>query len=134
MAFELEMTIKLLLAVFLGSLIGYEREIKRRPAGLRTHMLVSLGSSLFTILSLNAFPGSDPSRVAAGILIGIGFIGAGTVLQTKEKIIGLTTAASLWITASIGMAVGVGFYLLAIVATIIAFLTLWMSGIEKKIH
>lgn len=127
------MIVKLLLAVLLGAIIGYEREIKHRPAGLRTHMLVSLGSALFTILSLNAFPGSDPARVAAGILIGIGFIGAGTVLQMKEKVIGLTTAASLWVTAAIGMASGAGFYLGAIVTAIVVFATLHLKEIEKKI-
>lgn len=131
---ELEMTIKLLLAVLLGAIIGYEREMKRRPAGLRTHMLVSLGSALFTILSLNAFPGSDPARVAAGILVGIGFIGAGTVLQTREKVIGLTTAASLWVTSAIGMAVGVGFYLAAIITALVVFVTLWIKEMEKKIR
>jgi len=132
MFIELEMTIKLLLAVLLGAMIGYEREMKRRPAGLRTHMLVSLGSALFTILSLNAFPGSDPARVASNILVGIGFIGAGTVLQMKERVIGLTTAASLWVTAAIGMAVGSGFYLVAIITAVVAFATLWLKEIEKK--
>ena len=134
MVFELEMALKLILAVSLGSLIGYEREVKVRPAGLRTHMLVSLGSTLFTILSLTAFPGADTARIASYVVMGIGFIGAGTILQMKQKVIGLTTAASLWVTASIGMAVGVGFYLLAIVATVIAFVTLWISGIEEKIR
>lgn len=134
MVFELEMALRLILAVSLGSLIGYEREIKIRPAGLRTHMLVSLGSTLFTILSLIAFPGADTARIASYVVMGIGFIGAGTILQMRQKVIGLTTAASLWVTASIGMAVGAGFYILAIVTTVIAFVTLWISGIEKKIR
>ena len=131
---ELDVAIKLILAVLLGGLIGYEREIKHRPAGLRTHILVSLGSALFTILSLNAFPGSDPARVAAGILVGIGFIGAGTVLQTREKVIGLTTAASLWVMSAIGMAAGAGFYSAAIITALVAFATLWLKEIEKKIR
>ncbi len=131
---ELDIAIKLILAVLLGGLIGYEREVKHRPAGLRTHILVSLGSALFTILSLNAFPGSDPARVAAGILVGIGFIGAGTVLQTREKVIGLTTAASLWVMSAIGMAAGAGFYSAAIITTLVAFATLWLKEIEKKIR
>ena len=131
---ELDMTIKLLLAVLLGAMIGYEREMKHRPAGLRTHMLVSLGSALFTMLSLNAFPGSDPARIAAGILVGIGFIGAGTVLQMKEKIIGLTTAASLWVTAAIGMAAGAGFYIAAIITAVASFIILWIKELEKNIR
>lgn len=129
---ELEMTIKLLLAVLLGTIIGYEREMIHRPAGLRTHMLVCLGSALFTILSINAFPGSDPSRVASNILVGIGFIGAGTVLQMKKRVIGLTTAASLWTTAAIGMAAGAGIYFPAILTTIVAFAVLWLREIEKR--
>jgi putative Mg2+ transporter-C (MgtC) family protein len=132
MVSELVVVFQLILAVVLGAIIGWEREKQHRPAGLRTHMLVALGSALFTILSINAFPGDVPGRVAANILVGIGFIGAGTVLHMKEKIIGLTTAASLWVTAAIGMATGSGFYLIAIVTAIIAFATLFLKEIEKK--
>ena len=128
------MLIRVLLSLFLGGMIGYEREVKYKPAGLRTHMLVCLGSTLFTILSINAFPGADPARIASYIVVGIGFIGAGTVLQTKKGVIGLTTAASLWVTASIGMAVGVGYYAIAITAAILSFLVLQLSKIEKEIR
>ena len=121
---ELVLVIKILIATIFGGIIGYEREISKKAAGLRTHILVCLGSTIFTILSLQAFPGADTSRVAAYIIAGIGFIGAGTVIHTKEKIMGLTTAASLWITASIGMAIGTDFYFLALIATIISFITL----------
>lgn len=128
------MIFKAILAIFLGAIIGYERELKYRPAGLRTHILVCLGSALFTVLSINGFPGSDPARVATAIVIGIGFIGAGTVLQIKEKVIGLTTAASLWVTASIGMSVGAGFYLLGIVAATLTYIILELGKIERKTH
>jgi len=128
---EIIIILKILFASLLGAIIGYEREIKIKPAGLRTHILVCLGSTIFTVLSLEAFPGADTARVASYIIAGIGFIGAGTVIQTKEKIVGLTTAASLWITASIGMAVGVGFYILALIATIISYLTLKLRKRKK---
>ncbi|MCD6420995.1 MAG: MgtC/SapB family protein [Thaumarchaeota archaeon] len=128
---ELELATRLLLAFALGAVLGFERERVDKPAGLRTHILVSLGSCLFTILSLTAFPGSDPARVAAYVVAGIGFIGAGTILQTRERIVGITTAASLWVTASIGMAAGAGFYILAIVTTAIAYLTLSLRVLER---
>ena len=131
MAQELELTIRLLLAFALGAVLGFERERVDKPAGLRTHILVSLGSCLFTILSLTAFPGSDPARVAAYVVAGIGFIGAGTILQTRERIVGITTAASLWVAASIGMAAGAGFYILAIITTAIAYLTLSLRVLER---
>ncbi|MEM5793709.1 MAG: MgtC/SapB family protein [Candidatus Aenigmatarchaeota archaeon] len=130
---EVEMVLKLLLSVFLGSLIGYERQIRAKPAGLRTHMLICLGSTLLTIMSLTAFPNADTSRMAAYIIVGIGFIGGGTIFQFKEKVIGLTTAASLWVVASIGIAVGVGYYLLASIATLIVYIILRLSVIENEI-
>lgn len=127
------MILKLLLSVFLGSLIGYERQIREKPAGLRTHMLICLGSTLLTIISLTAFPNGDTSRMAAYIIVGIGFIGGGTIFQLKGKVVGLTTAASLWVVASIGIAVGVGYYLLASIATLIAYIILRLSVIESEI-
>ncbi|MGC8812790.1 MAG: MgtC/SapB family protein [Candidatus Aenigmatarchaeota archaeon] len=130
---EFEMVLKLILSVFLGSLIGYEREIRAKPAGLRTHMLICLGSTLLTIMSLTAFPNADTSRMAAYIIVGIGFIGGGTIFQLKEKVIGLTTAASLWVVASIGIAVGVGYYLIASVATLIVYIILRLSLVESEI-
>lgn len=118
---ELEPITRLILGFVLSGVVGLEREVSLKPAGLRTHLLVGLGSTLLTILSLEAFHEADPSRVAASIIVGIGFLGAGTILKTKDKVIGLTTAATLWIVASIGVATGAGFYLLAIIATILAF-------------
>jgi putative Mg2+ transporter-C (MgtC) family protein len=130
---EFGMILKLLLSVFLGSLIGYERQIRAKPAGLRTHMLICLGSTLLTVMSLTAFPNADTSRMAAYIIVGIGFIGGGTIFQFKEKVVGLTTAASLWVVASIGIAVGVGYYLLACIATLIVYVILRLSVLESEI-
>lgn len=131
MELELEFVVRLVLGFLLSGLVGLEREVSLKPAGLRTHILVGLGSTLLTILSLIAFPGSDIARVAASIIIGIGFLGAGTIIKTKEKVIGLTTAASLWIVACIGIAIGTGFYLLAAVTTILAFIVLRLDIFEK---
>lgn len=121
------MVLRLLLAAILGGLIGVEREAHGRPAGLRTHILVSVGSALFTIVSMNLGSStSDPTRIAAQIVSGIGFLGAGTIIRQGSVVRGLTTAASLWTTAAIGMAAGSGGQLvyLAVVASIIVFLIL----------
>ena len=134
MIFELELILRLIISFVLSMIIGFEREISLKPAGLRTHILVSVASTLFTILSFHAFPGSDPSRLAASILVGIGFIGAGTIIKTKEKIIGLTTATTLWIVTSIGIAVGAGYYLLASVVSVLAYLILKLGKFDKEIH
>jgi putative Mg2+ transporter-C (MgtC) family protein len=108
----------LLLAAVLSALIGLDREA-RAPAGLRTHMLVGLGACLFTLLSLHAFPGSDPARIAAQIVTGIGFLGAGTILQRKNDVHHLTTAASIWATAAVGMTVGAGIWFIAVFSTLL---------------
>lgn len=125
-----EQILRLILAAVLGLVIGFERERAHKPAGLRTHMLVCLGSCLFTLVSLEF--SIDPARVAAGIVTGIGFIGAGTILAERERIVGITTAASLWVTAAIGLTIGIGSYLLAIVATIITMLVLFSRQILKR--
>jgi putative Mg2+ transporter-C (MgtC) family protein len=115
---------KLLLSVLLGGVIGYERELRDKPAGLRTHMLLAAGATVFTILSIDAFPGSESARVAAGIVAGVGFIGAGAIFMQEDRIVGITTAASLWVTASIGMAVAAGFYILGVATTLITYIIL----------
>ena len=92
---------------------------------------MGLGSSLLTIISIEAFPGSDPSRIAASVMVGVGFLGAGTIIKTEEKIIGLTTAATLWIVASIGVTVGAGYCILAIVATALGYLALKLGVLQK---
>jgi len=130
---QLDFLLRIILAFALSGIIGFERERVDKPAGLRTHILVGVGSSLFTILSFTAFPGSDPARVASYVVAGIGFIGAGTILQTKERVLGITTAASLWVAAAIGMATGVGYYLLAVLVTALSYLTLRLRPLEEKI-
>jgi len=129
----IESVLSLILAIVLGAVVGIEREITHKPAGLRTHMLVSLGSCLFTIVSLQEFS-IDPARIAAGIVTGIGFIGAGTIIAEQDKVVGITTAASLWATAAIGLVVGAGNYLLAITATLLVFLVLFSRTILKKMR
>ncbi|MCB9452037.1 MAG: MgtC/SapB family protein [Anaerolineaceae bacterium] len=121
---QAEVALELLLAAFLGMVIGVDREGRGAPAGMRTHMLVSVGACLFTTLSFHAFPGGDPGRVAAQIVTGIGFLGAGTILQRDGGIRHLTTAASIWATAAVGMAVGVGAWFLALSATLIIWVIL----------
>ena len=118
---------QLLLAAFLGGLIGIERWFRRKPAGLRTYALVSLGACLFVSISMNTFHGSqnanvDPSRVLSQIVVGIGFLGAGIIFHKENLVQGLTTAAGLWVTAAIGASVGMGFYSIAVVATLITLL------------
>jgi putative Mg2+ transporter-C (MgtC) family protein len=126
---------KLGLAVILGGLIGIERELTRRPAGVRTHMLVCLGCTLFTEVS-QAFLSPSPDRVAAQVVTGVGFLGAGTILRTGIDVKGLTTAASIWAVAAIGMAVSIGgsFFWVAIVATLLSLGTLKLVAmIEDRV-
>lgn len=125
---------KIWLVSLLSGLIGLEREFRQKTAGLRTHLLVGLGSTVFTILSFQGFPGpmSDPSRVAAQIVTGIGFIGAGAILRQGLSVRGLTTAATLWLVAAIGMSVGAGDYGLAVAATFSALVALVvLSWVER---
>ncbi|MDG6222837.1 MAG: MgtC/SapB family protein [Candidatus Bathyarchaeota archaeon] len=133
MMLEIEPIIKIVLAFILGAIVGLERELSRKPAGLRTNSLVGLGAALFTILSYDAFPGGDPSRIAAGVVVGVGFLGAGTIVKSQEKVRGLTTAATLWTVASIGVTVGAGYYALGIVATALAYIALKLDVIENAI-
>jgi putative Mg2+ transporter-C (MgtC) family protein len=128
-AFLSESILRLVLAAFLGGIIGLERELKHKPAGLRTNMFICFGAAMFTLLSLRlASPESDPTRIAAQIIPGIGFIGAGAILHARGSVTGLTTAATLFVVASIGMAVGGGQYLPAIFATLVILLALHALG------
>ena len=124
-----ESLLRLALAAILGGLIGVERELREREAGLRTHLLVALGSALFTIVGAYGFHdfGSkvDPTRVAAQIVTGIGFLGAGTIIREGISVRGLTTAGSLWIVAAIGMASGAGYYWPAVAGTALTVFALW---------
>lgn len=126
-----ELIIRILLAILFGALIGYDRELKHKPAGLRTHMLVALGAVIFTMASLT-FVGDD-ARVAAGIVTGIGFLGAGTIIAHRGHVEGITTAATLWVAASIGLGVGLGEYVLSFVGALAVFGVLQISYIERKI-
>ena len=135
---ELELVLRLVLAAVLGAVIGAEREWRDRTAGLRTHMLVCVGSAVFTIVSAYAFQEwystinvsqrstvvSDPTRIAAQIVSGIGFLGAGAIFRSDDGVKGLTTAASLWMMAAIGMSTGAGYYELAVASTIVMLLVL----------
>lgn len=129
-----EMIIRLILAVILGGIVGIEREITHRPAGLRTHMLVSLGAALFAVTAVLNFASSDIARVVANIVVGIGFIGGGAIVASKGKVHGVTTAASLWIVAAIGFSVGMGSYTIATASTIIVFLILQLKRFEKNLN
>lgn len=123
--FELEPVARLVLAAVIGFVIGLEREAAGQPAGERTHALVALGSATFALLSLTAFPGADSARVAAGVVSGLGFLGAGMILRdADDRIRGLTTAAGLWGVGAIGLAIGSGMYLIGIVCAIVAALIL----------
>jgi len=131
-----EIAVKLLLACLCGGIIGYSREKEKKAAGLRTNIMVCLGSTLFTVLSIGfgqKYPGTDMARIASNIVTGIGFIGAGTILQAGGSVIGITTAASIWTVAAIGMALGASFYIAAGMATLLSFLVLWfLHKFEKK--
>ena len=137
---EIEIIFQLILATFLGALIGLEREYKRKEAGLQTYSLVALGTCLFTIISFELFNffldrtgiSFDPSRIIQAVAIGIGFIGAGVIFRQPAGIIGLTTAAGLWATAAIGIAVGVKLYFLAIFTTFLALLVLAGFGLLEE--
>ena len=117
----LEMVLRFLLAFALGAGIGFQRERAGKTAGLRTHILVSSGAALFTLVSIYGFSGAavDISRVAAAVVVGVGFIGAGVIFRGRqeEEVAGLTTAATIWVTAAIGLAAGAGMYLISVIAT-----------------
>lgn len=137
-AFDLSLTVisKLVLAAILGGLVGLERELHGKPAGLRTNMFICLGSALFTLLSteLAQTYGGDPTRVASQLIPGIGFIGAGSIIRARGSILGLTTAATIFVLASIGMAVGAGQYATALFVTVIILTGLGVLGwLERRL-
>jgi len=135
---DLEIFMRLFLALILSGFIGLERQVHRHTAGLRTHILVGLGSSLIMLTSLYIFAiyknevPLDPARIAAGVITGIGFLGAGTIIREGEGVKGLTTAASLWVVAGIGLATGCGFYKAAFFTTILALITLFLLRYVEK--
>lgn len=130
----LELILKLILSLVLGGIVGYERENKSRPAGLRTHILVCIGAALVQITAINYYRNSnladmDPMRLGAQVISGIGFLGAGTILKEGANIKGLTTAASIWVVGCIGLAVGTGLYVEAAAATLMIYAAL--KGFER---
>lgn len=132
-------TIRLVFAFVLGSIIGLERQKKGGSAGLRTHILVTMGSTLIMLTSLHIYDiyqgasGIDPGRIAAGVVTGIGFLGAGAIIRSKEGIYGLTTAASIWVSAAIGLAVGCGYISAAIIVTILSYIALsFLKKVENE--
>jgi putative Mg2+ transporter-C (MgtC) family protein len=119
---EVDLVLRLLVAALLGAAIGLERELRQKSAGLRTNTLISVGAALFTLTSFELAEGraaADPTRIAAQIVTGIGFLGAGAIIRTGGSVHGLTTAATVWVNAAVGVAAGGGQYVLAIVATIV---------------
>src|SRR5436189_3050343 len=121
--------VRLAVAAILGGVIGLERQLRHKPAGLRTNMFICFGAAMFTVLSKQlAATDADSTRIAAQVIPGIGFIGAGSILHSRGSVTGLTTAATLFVVASVGMAVGGGLYLPAILATLIVLLALYTLG------
>src|SRR5687767_8983052 len=117
--------LQIVVAAGLGAAVGLERELGAQPAGLRTHMLVSVGAALFTLAGADIV-GGDPTRIAAQVVTGIGFLGGGAILREGASIRGLTTAASLWVTAAIGLAVGLHWWYAATATTVLALAVLWL--------
>ncbi|GFE58695.1 MgtC/SapB family protein [Geobacter sp. AOG1] len=144
--FSLELLLRLVLSCLFGGLIGLEREVHGRPAGFRTHLLVSLGACLFVLTSIQFYyqygnlsgagpVGVDPGRVAAQVVTGIGFLGAGAIIRERASIRGLTTAACLWVAAALGVACGVGMYAMATVVTLIALMSLLLlKKVESRLQ
>lgn len=132
---ELDAATRIALALLLGAIVGIEREWAARPAGLRTHMMVAAGAAIFTVAGIYGFPGSDPSRIAAQVVTGIGFLGAGTILRTESGVRGLTTAAGIWFVAAIGVLAGSGLYFLAFFsAVVVVGVMALLRGPEKAIE
>jgi putative Mg2+ transporter-C (MgtC) family protein len=135
----IDMTVRIVLAAVLGAFVGLERQIHGRPAGLRTHILVSVGSGLFMVVSILVADSYrhmgpvDPSRIAAGVVTGIGFLGAGAIIRSGNSITGLTTAASIWSVSAIGLASGAGLYAPAAITTAVVVIVLIFSRLQDRI-
>ncbi|NQT95074.1 MAG: MgtC/SapB family protein [Candidatus Omnitrophica bacterium] len=140
MVTEVQMILRLLFAALLGGIVGFEREINEKAAGFRTHILVCLGSCVIMLTSMHIFDiyrglaDVDPGRIAAQVVTGVGFLGAGTIIRSRASIVGLTTAASLWSIAGVGLAIGSGLYIVAVAATILILASLLvLNKIEKRV-
>jgi putative Mg2+ transporter-C (MgtC) family protein len=132
MAEWLELVGRLLLATALAAVIGYDREVRGKPAGVRTHVMIALGAATFTIASMYGFGDADGSRVASGVVAGVGFLGAGVIFRGGQggAVGGLTTAASIWVTAALGLAAGTGLYVLAVAVAVLALIVLRLPHIR----
>ena len=128
MAAEIEIMLRLALAAIAGGIIGFEREKVHRPAGMRTHMLVCFGAALFLLISTQILP-DEAARVMAGVATGIGFLGAGTIFKAKNEVHGLTTAASVWTVAALGISIAAGLYLISFVSVVLILLILELNKI-----
>jgi putative Mg2+ transporter-C (MgtC) family protein len=137
---EMQMIVRLILAAFLGGIVGIEREIHSKAAGFRTHILVCIGSCLIMLTSMHMFDiyqglvNADPGRIAAQVVSGIGFLGAGTIIRSRASVLGLTTAASLWAVAGIGLAVGSGLFIVSIFTAVLIIASLFaLNKVQDKI-
>jgi len=126
---NIELVLRILLAAIMGAAIGAQREWSGKPAGLRTLALISLGAALFSVISEYGFAGGNPSMIAAGVVTGVGFLGAGAILHHESGVEGLTTAATAWVAAGIGLAAGAGFYWISIIVTVIVVIILFIPHI-----
>ena len=124
-----EVLLRLVFAVVCGGLIGLEREVVHKPAGVRTHMLVSLGSALFILVTIDTLP-NEAARIIAGIATGVGFLGAGTIFKAKSEVHGLTTAASIWAVSAVGLAIGLGYYLMTLISVVLVLIVLQLNKLE----
>jgi len=139
---ELEIIGRLIVSLFLGGVIGFDREVKNRPAGLRTHMLVALAASIFSITTLEIIADlektghtADPIRAIEAVTAGVAFLAAGSIIQSRAQISGLTTGASMWLAGAIGVACGFGFYSIAVLATALALVVLvGLQSLSQKIN
>ena len=126
---NIEILLRLVVAAVVGGLIGLEREVVHKPAGVRTHMLVSLGSALFVLVTIYEST-YEAARIIAGIATGIGFLGAGTIFKAKSEVHGLTTAASIWAVSGVGLAIGLGYYLMTSIAAVLILIILQLHRVE----
>ena len=126
--------IRLAVSIVIGGLIGLERELEHKPAGLRTIMLVCLGSTIFMLIGAElGLVSSELGRIVAGVVTGIGFLGAGAIIRARGEVYGLTTAATIWLASGLGLAIGAGYFLLAIIAAIFVLVVLRLFGVVEKI-
>ena len=127
-----ELVLRLLLAAVLGGIIGFQREMFGKPAGLRTLALIGVGAGMFGVISLNGFLGNNADVIAAGVVTGVGFLGAGAILHRHGGVEGLTTAATIWVAAGVGLASAAGLYILAPAVTVMAFIVLMLPQKKQK--